>query len=116
MREASEIQGYHAHVYFDEHTREIAARLREAIGERFTTKLGTWHERKVGPHPQWMYQVAFETAEFAKLVPWLMLNRSGLSILVHPRTGDDVADHDVNPLWLGKALPLDLEFLRRHAH
>jgi len=44
-----------------------------------------------------------------------MLNRAGLSILVHPRTGDDVADHETNPLWLGASLPLDIEFLRQHA-
>jgi aromatic ring-cleaving dioxygenase len=36
-----------------------------------------------------------------------------LSILVHPRTGDDVADHDTQPLWLGRQLPLDIEFLRK---
>lgn len=41
--------------------------------------------------------------------------RGGLSVLVHPMTGDDAADHDTNPLWLGERLPIDIEFLRRHA-
>ena len=33
--------------------------------------------------------------------------------MVHPVTGDPVADHDVNPLWLGEPLPLDIDFIRR---
>lgn len=40
-------------------------------------------------------------------------HRAGLSVLVHPMTGDEVADHDRHPLWLGPQLPIDLEFLRR---
>jgi len=40
------------------------------------------------------------------------LNREGLDVLVHPETGDDVADHMVHALWLGKKLELDIEALR----
>jgi DOPA 4,5-dioxygenase len=43
-----------------------------------------------------------------------MINRAGLTVFVHPRTGDDVEDHDTTPLWMGEALALDIEFLRRH--
>ncbi len=114
MRDTTEITSYHAHVYFDPATREIAMRVREAVGERFAVELGRVHEQPIGPHKQSMYQIAFATAEFARVVPWLMLNRDGLDILVHPNTGDDVADHDLNPLWLGTKLPLDIEFLRAH--
>jgi DOPA 4,5-dioxygenase len=42
-----------------------------------------------------------------------MLNRRGLNILVHPLTGDDYDDHARFALWLGTALPLRLETLRR---
>ena len=41
-----------------------------------------------------------------------MLARDGLSVLVHPETGDDVADHSAHALWLGAPLPLDLDSLR----
>ena len=51
--------------------------------------------------------------EFPRLVPWLMLNRDGLDVLVHPQTGDSVADHTRFALWLGTALPLRLDVLRR---
>jgi len=107
------IKGYHAHVYYDPATRAIAERLRAAVAAGFQTQLGRWHDRPIGPHPQSMYQIAFATAEFPRLVPWLMLNREGLSILVHPETGDDYQDHAHSALWLGRPLVLDLEFLRK---
>jgi DOPA 4,5-dioxygenase len=113
MRDASEITGYHAHVYFEAATKDLALTLREAISARFTIEMGRVHDRPIGPHTMPMYQVAFSPDEFAKIVPWLMLNRGGLSVLVHPCTGDDPADHDTNPLWLGRQLPIDVEFLRR---
>jgi aromatic ring-cleaving dioxygenase len=109
------IEGYHAHVYFDPMTRPIAERLREAIGAGFAVQLGRWHDQPVGPHPQSMYQVAFAVAEFPSLVPWLMLNRLDLTILVHPLTGDDYEDHSRFALWLGAVLPLRLEVLRRRS-
>ena len=107
------IKGYHAHVYYSPQTRAIAERLRAAIGERFQARLGSWHDERVGPHPVSMYQVAFASEEFSGLVPWLMLNREGLDILVHPLTDDSVADHTQFVLWLGTPLPLRLDVLRR---
>ena len=106
------IEGYHAHVYYDPETRPIAERLREAIGSGFTVQLGRWHDRPVGPHPASMYQVAFAVGELPRLLPFLMLNRERLSVLVHPVTGDDYLDHANFPLWLGPPLPLLLDFLR----
>jgi aromatic ring-cleaving dioxygenase len=109
----SQVRGYHAHIYYDPETRATAERLREGIGDRFEARLGNWHDEPVGPHPVAMYQVAFAAEEFPALVPWLMLNRDGLNVLVHPLTDDSVADHTRFALWLGKPLPLRLEVLRR---
>ncbi len=107
------VEGYHAHIYYDPASRAQAARLRQAIGERFTARLGNWHDEPVGPHPVAMYQVAFHAADFSRLVPWLMMNRDGLDVLIHPLSGDSVADHTHNAMWLGQVLPLRLEVLRR---
>jgi aromatic ring-cleaving dioxygenase len=112
IKETTDITGFHAHVYFDEATRGAAERLREELTPRFTVELGRWHAQPVGPHTKPMYQVAFAGDQFAAVVPWLMLNRGGLSILVHPNTDDPVADHEVNPLWLGEAVAIDVEFIR----
>jgi len=110
----SATQGYHAHIYYDAETRPIAERLREAIGNRFAVELGRWRDEPVGPHPVPMYQAAFPAAEFPRIVPWLMLNRGGLSVLVHPQTEDAYDDHTIHALWLGAPLPLRVEGLRRN--
>jgi aromatic ring-cleaving dioxygenase len=109
----SQIKGYHAHVYYAPETRVIAERVRAAIGDRFQARLGNWHDEPVGPHPVSMYQVAFEAEEFPTLVPWLMLNREGLNVLVHPLSDDSVADHTRFAAWLGTPLPLRIDVLRR---
>ena len=108
-----EIKGFHAHVYFDPASRDAAARVREGLGARFDVQLGRWHDKPIGPHPKSMYQVKFLPDQFGTVVPWLMLNREGLDVLVHPETGDDVGDHSHRALWLGEKLELDLEFLRQ---
>lgn len=109
-----EIRGYHAHVYYDSRTKEAAARVREGLAQ-FDVRLGRWHDELVGPHLKSMYQVAFAPERFGEVVPWLMLNREGLDILVHPETGDGAQDHLINSLWLGEKLPLKVEVLRRPA-
>lgn len=112
MKDTTDITGFHAHIYFDAASREVAARVREGLGNKFAVQLGRWHDKPIGPHPKAMYQVAFLPEQFGKVVPWLMLNREGLDILVHPETGDDVGDHTDRSLWLGDKLELKIEFLR----
>ena len=109
------IRHYHAHVYYDPATsRERAARLRERVAAAFPqARLGRWHDALVGPHTQAMYQIAFPPGLLASFLPWLMLNRDGLTVLLHPGTGDAYADHTAHAAWLGGMLPLRLEVLRR---
>jgi len=102
------IQDYHAHIYFDADSREPARALREEIEANFNIEMGRWHEKMVGPHPRWSYQVKFRSDAFATLVPWLMLNRRGLTVFLHPNTGRDLEDHRDWPVWMGEMLPLKL--------
>ncbi len=87
------ITHYHAHIYYDAETRD--------------------HDAPVGPHPQSMYQIAFPREILATFVPWLMLNRDGLTVLLHPETGDDLTDHTAHAAWMGAILPLRLEVFRK---
>lgn len=112
MRPVASIASFHAHVYFKGEAEAAAAlRLREAVAARFAVRLGTWHERPVGPHDLPMFQIAFAPDLFASLVPWLMLNHQGLSILVHPNSGRPRDDHVLNRIWIGAALPIRDEVL-----
>lgn len=112
MKDAAEITGYHAHIYYDEATRPIAAEVREQLADRFAVQMGRWRDEPVGPHVRAMYQVAFDVALFPQLVPWLMLNRQGLTVLVHPNTEHPRDDHVRYPLWMGEVLDIKEEVLR----
>ena len=109
--ELSAVRGYHAHVYYDAVGKAAAEWLREAISEGFNVELGRMHDRPIGPHPCWSYQIAFPADLFGELVPWLALNRGELVVFIHPVTGDGLADHRDYALWLGAKLDLDLTAL-----
>ena len=115
-RDPGTITDYHAHIYYDPaKTRGKAERLRERAGAAFPqAKLGRWHDELVGPHPQSMFQIAFPAAMLADFVPWLMLNRDDLVVLLHPETGDDLADHTAHAAWFGAVLPLRLQAFAAH--
>lgn len=115
VRPLAEVASYHAHIYYEPSTRDAAAWLRERIGERFLVTLGRWHDAEVGPHSGSMYQVAFSKAVFERFVPWLMLNHSDLSILVHPNSVNPRRDHVVDGMWIGPPLTIREDILPDHA-
>ena len=57
--ETTDITSWHAHVYYDKASEQIAAWLREQVAGRFAVQMGRWHAVPVGPHPVAMYQIAF---------------------------------------------------------
>ena len=87
----SPIAGYHAHVYFDAASREQARTLCEAAGRTLGVTVGRLHDKPVGPHPRGSCQLAFPAEHFAAVIPWLILNRNGLTIFAHAETGDALA-------------------------
>ena len=108
----SELKGYHAHVYYDATTKPAAAKLRDTLVGKFKVEAGAFSDEPRGPHPISQFNVIFETPEFQNIVPWLMLNREGLDVLVHPLTESSYDDHSKNALWLGTPVPMKLDILR----
>lgn len=106
------IEGWHAHVYFDESTIDKAREICEQVSEKFALEMGRVHEKNVGPHPRWSCQLLIERAKFGRAIPWLVKNRDGLTVFVHPLTGDDLKDHTDHALWMGEMLPLNLDIFK----
>ena len=108
--EPSTIASWHAHVYFDAATRDAAWALREVIDRELAGRfeIGRFHEKPVGPHPMWSYQLAIPAANFAHVIGWLALNHGALDVFVHPNTGDPLRDHRDSAIWIGRSYALDL--------
>ena len=110
LLEVSDIESWHAHIYFDATSRDHAAAFRDIVTDQLggVVELGRFHERPVGPHPKWSFQLAFPPAQFAHVVSWLALNHGALDVFVHPNTGDQLRDHRDRAIWVGHAHVLDL--------
>src|SRR6266566_2620770 len=103
--DVSRIASWHAHVYFD-----AASHFGEVVTAQFgdRVEMGRFHEREVGPHPRWSYQIAFAPTQFSDVVGWLALNHGALDVFVHPNTDNELRDHRDCALWLGRSYQLDL--------
>jgi DOPA 4,5-dioxygenase len=108
MKQTDTITGYHAHVYFDSDTVDQATALCAQAARLFGVVMGRVHRRNVGPHPRWSCQLGASPEQFARLLPWLALNRDGLVVFAHPQTGKHLEDHRDHAIWLGTGLELDL--------
>ena len=107
------VQSWHAHVYFDAASRDAAFALRERIVAEFGNRIemGRFHEKPVGPHPCWSYQVAFLPVELAPLLTWLALHHGEHEVFVHPNTGETLRDHRDRAIWIGRSHALNLAAL-----
>ena len=108
--DVSLIRSWHAHVYFDAASRDAAWAFREEVTGHFrdAIEMGRFHERPVGPHPRWSYQIAFAPSRLAEVVGWLALNHGKLDVFLHPNTDDELRDHRDCAIWIGRAYELDL--------
>jgi aromatic ring-cleaving dioxygenase len=106
--------GYHAHIYYDPtKTRAVAERVCAAIEQKFRVENDGFRDEPRGPHPISNVLIVFKPDQFEQVVPYLMLNREGLDVLVHPLTTDAVEDHSSYAIWLGNPVELKLHTLPR---
>jgi aromatic ring-cleaving dioxygenase len=104
------LHGYHVHIYYNDETQAKAEKLRDTLAAEFGVQIGR-NAGIAGPHPVPQVQVIFRKEAFSRVVPWLMLNREGLDILVHPLSDDEFDDHTDYALWLGNPIRLKVETL-----
>lgn len=111
--DVQQITSWHAHVYFGADTRDDAWSVREVVAVHFADRvqIGRFHERPVGPHPQWSFQIEFVPRDFADVMSWLALNHCGLDVFAHPNTDDELRDHRDCAIWIGHSHELLLSAL-----
>ena len=116
------IKSYDIHTYWNnnhDREREEANLLRTKLQTEFAHEIeaGNIHlykmwDKPIGPHPISMFEIDFkDPALFGRLVQFYQLNHGRLSVLIHPRTGDDLKDHTVHALWLGHKVRLNTDLL-----
>jgi aromatic ring-cleaving dioxygenase len=109
------IKGYDIHIYFNPEQKFEARNIAWQIITNFPDAVKTQSPHEVGivgPHLTPNFEVDIKPEAFGKVVGWLQRANPGLSILVHPKTGDELADHTNAALWLGKQLPLKLSIFQ----
>ena len=109
--EPVDIRSWHAHLYFDEHSAALAEQLRERAGEALPVTVGRLHRQPVGPHPRGSCQLEFLPQDLRAVTDWLTCHRQGLTVFMHPNTGQELADHRDRAIWFGDSETLDLSVL-----
>ncbi|MDB5429196.1 MAG: dopa 4,5-dioxygenase family protein [Caulobacter sp.] len=107
---------YHAHVYYSAEERPAAVALRDALRAASAAGplsdirfIGELRDRKAGPHITSQFEIHFDRGLLALVEP--ELERSGLRVLIHPLTLDDLGDHTDLGRWIGEPVELDLSVL-----
>jgi DOPA 4,5-dioxygenase len=107
---------FHAHIYYKVESRTVAAALQSRFSMALEmtefpglTFVGQMRDHAVGPHPVPQFEIHFFRSTLPRIMP--VLESAGLTVLVHPLTKDDVADHTRLGQWIGEPIPLDLTVL-----
>lgn len=108
------LEWFHSHVYFNLEEIEKAARVRDNIRIHVGNHARVYEliDYPTGPHPLPMFEVDFPNSNLGKVVEVLLAHREGLSILIHPLSGDHLADHTEYPIWIGQPLALNIPRLK----
>lgn len=119
------IPEYHAHVYYSSETKGVATALRQKLldkqpanrfrfGVRFRTaqpshvQVGNMHDVPIGPHTQPMFAITIPEKSLSYMLSFLIQERGSLSILIHPVSDNELADHTTNVMFLGTPVPVDI--------
>jgi aromatic ring-cleaving dioxygenase len=101
---------FHSHIYYTPEVKPKALNLQKKIKDNFasTVRCSGLHDQLMGPHPFWMFEADFKSDLFLDMIDFLIEHRDGLSILIHPLSGNAVLDHTDYALFLGRKEKLNI--------
>ncbi|KAJ7612478.1 DOPA-like domain-containing protein [Mycena polygramma] len=141
IRPRSAGNGFDFHVYYSSEEETSHARtLHKLIQSEFQPEMTVYpmKDKPVGPHPTPMFEVnVFTPHQTGALFSWLAVNRGPCSyvithmliicflfcssipyshpinsVLIHPNTDDELADHTTLATWMGTPLPLKTDIFQ----
>lgn len=109
---AAKASEYHIHIYTRDGWEDVVATsLAQELRNVARGKVSGAHKvGRIGPHTLENVEVDIAPEAFGDVVRFLQMNAQGLSILIHPRTGDEVFDHKQAALWIGMPVPFNEAF------
>lgn len=104
---------YHGHFYFETNTLSSAEIIRQKMLLDLPQIIRVFHllAKVVGPHPLPMFEFHFRGSDYETVKNWLVKNHGNHSVLIHPLSGDEIADHTTYAEFIGPVLPLNVQFL-----
>lgn len=108
------VERYHSHIYFTLEEYDKAERVRSNMRRHLVGIADVYDlvDYPIGPHTMPMFEIDFPAKSMGKVVEVLLEFREGLSILIHPLSGDHYADHTEYPIWIGKPVELKTALLK----
>lgn len=103
---------YHFHIYFEPLELDKVQDLIERLKELENISIGRVWNKPVGPHPVGSCQITVLPEKMHEVFTCFLEYRNGLSIFVHPVSGDDWIDHTKYVMWIGDSYRLNLEFFK----
>ncbi|NRA67024.1 MAG: DOPA 4,5-dioxygenase family protein [Pseudobacteriovorax sp.] len=104
---------YHFHIYFNKDEVHKVDHIIDKLRDFERLKIGRVRVNPVGPHPTGSCQITVLKPDFMEMLDWFLLNREGLSVFIHPVSGDDIKDHSDYTIWIGGSRELNLDFFRK---
>lgn len=111
-RKFMKFESYHFHLYFSKEQIATATDLAGQLGEIFKLSVGRVWDRPVGPHPVNSCQITVPKDKFEAVVSWLLVNRLGLDVFIHPEGDNDLIDHRDHIMWIGRSYEINLDIFK----
>ena len=107
-----DIKTYHFHIYFEELGSPALDKMTAKLKQKSGIAIGRVHNRPIGPHPIGSCQISVPKEMFEEILQFFLRERDGLTIFIHPLSGDDYVDHTDHVIWIGDPYPLKTDFFK----